>query len=210
MNDSARSEEIEQLKARLGQYEAAFASAAPRLAAFKQLEELAKSKGSTPEAVAIDASMSVLRDQEAELEHSIEKLNTDREVAREELSATLRHKKEVGDEMTLIQNEHDTLAYEVSELISEIESIRVDAIRLMKERSALQLEVEALRNERAAVDLDAPTIERRAPIVEDVEVVPAPVKTEVTDLDGFEDDDAFSRFIEVDRGPDKARDWFVG
>lgn len=207
VNDNDRSDEIEQLKTRLGQYEKAFAAARPKIAAFQRLEELAEAQGTTPEAMAAEAAIAVQKEQQAELRQSVERLNTDREIAREELSVTLKHKKKVGDEMTLIQNEHDSLAYEVSELISEIESIRVDAIRLMKERSALQLEVEALRNERAAVDYEEPVIEvDDHPAVADV----VPVKTEVSDLDAFEPDDAFSRFIEVDRGPDKARDWFVG
>lgn len=207
VNDSDRSDEIEELKTRLAQYEKAFAVARPKIAAFQRLEELAEAQGTTPEAMAAEAAIAVQKEQEAELRQSIERLNTDREIAREELSVTLKHKKEVGDEMTLIQNEHDSLAYEVSELISEIESIRVDAIRLMKERSALQLEVEALRNERAAVDHEEPVIEvNDQPAAADA----VPVKTEVSDLDAFEPDDAFSRFIEVDRGKDKARDWFVG
>ncbi len=230
-SDIARSDEIDQLRQRLSEYERAFASAAPRLAAFKRLEELAREQKTTAEAIAIDAAIAVLVAKEVELRKNVDELTEDRTVAREELSTTLKHKKEMSDAMTLIQGEHDALAYEVSELISEIESIRLDAIRLMKERSALQLEVEALRNERnavadevhdeiqiledppaEAVEVPGTTIERRVVeerlAEEDVDL--APLKTEV-DFSADEDaDEAFSRFIEVDRGPDKARDWFVG
>ncbi len=207
MNERLRSDEIEQLKTRLAQYEKAFAKARPQIAAFQRLEELAEAQATTPEAMAREAAIAVQLEQENELRQSVEQLNTEREIAREELSVTLKHKKEVGDEMTLIQNEHDSLAYEVSELISEIESIRVDAIRLMKERSALQLEVEALRNERAAVDGEQPVVD----VVQQTDAANiVPGKTDVSNLDAFEEDDAFSRFIDVDRGKDKARDWFVG
>ncbi len=199
-----RSNEIELLRERLSEYERAFESASPRLAAFKRLEEIAREQKTTPEAVAAQAAMDVLLTAEEAATERVNALTSTRDALRSEVSVLLLEKKEKDEAMTIIEAEHGVLASEVSELMAEIESIRVDAIRLMQERETLKLEVEALRNERDIA------------LIEGDEITVTPGSVTPSDDSSFgsgqdeESDDAFNRFFDAETGKDKARDWMLG
>ncbi len=197
-------QEVNTLRERLAEYERAFEAAAPRLAAFKRLEELAREQKTSPEAVAAQAAIDVLVKQESDAQIRVGELTTARDALSSEVSLLLIEKKEKEEAMTIIETEHGALASEVSELMAEIESIRLDAIRLMKERENLKLEIEALRNERDIAVADGDTI-----TVTPGSVAPgSDVSFSADDDEGG--DDAFNRFFEAETGDDKARDWMLG
>lgn len=201
--DMERSSEIELLRERLEEYERAFESAAPRLAAFKKLEEIAREQKTSPEAVASQAALDVLVREEAAAKAQVDDLHEERDALSNEVSLLLIEKSEKEEAMTIIQGEHDALASEVAELMAEIESIRLDAIRLMKERTQLQAEVEALRNETEAT---------AASVAAENPVSPGSVAhgSDLTFSDDADGDDAFNRFFDAETGKDKARDWMLG
>lgn len=174
--------------------------AAPRLEAFSQLEALAEAQNETPEAVAIQASIDVLRVQEAdrraelqELEDCIERLRSDNERHVEERDMLIKQQDELRDEIVIVLDEHTSIVEQMAEMIEELESIRADAIRLLGEKASLELKVEALRNEVAALGGEAAT------------------RTELEAELVIDDDEAsaFDRFFEAEVVEDKARAWML-
>lgn len=176
------------------------AEAQPRLAAFAALEALAEEQGTTPEAIAIQASIEVLQSEEAErrdqlatLEAAI--LDADKErrrnvEARDEL---IEEQEKVRAELVIVLDEHTSVVDQMAEMIDELESIRADAIRLLGEKAELELKVEALRNEADALSGDVARLPRQRPVIES-------------------DDDeatAFDRFFEAEVEEDKSRAWML-
>lgn len=113
----------------LAELRRALAEAQPRLDAFAALEALAEEQSTTPEAVAIQASIELLEAEQAEVREELERV----QVERDEVVA-----------------EHGTVVDELAEMLEELESIRADAVRLLGEKAELELKVEALRNDVSA------------------------------------------------------------
>lgn len=166
--------ELEELRREL-------ADARPCLEAFAQLERLAEEQGTTPEAIAMQASMDVLTNQHQEkcseleiIQEAIDSAEADRQ---------------------LVLDEHTAIVDQMAEMIEELESIRADAVRLLGEKATLEKKVKALRTETDAVAV-AVHGERRA----DDRVL-----IEVDDDEAV----AFDRFFEADVVEDKARAWML-
>jgi len=174
--------------------------AAPRLEAFAQLEAMAEAQGETPEAIALQASLDVLKieedDRRAELqdlEDSIAKLQVVNQQHVEERDMLIKQQEEIRDEIVIVLDEHTTIVDQMAEMIDELESIRADAIRLLGEKATLEMKVEALRNEVSALGGEA---DRR---------------TEFESAIGSDEDEAsaFDKFFEAEVVEDKARAWML-
>jgi DNA repair exonuclease SbcCD ATPase subunit len=174
--------------------------AAPRLEAFAQLEALAEAQNTTPEAMATQASIDVLKVEEAErraelqeLEDCIDRLRSDTQQHVEERDMLIKQQDELRDEIVIVLDEHTSIVDQMAEMIDELESIRADAVRLLGEKASLELKVEALRNEVAALGGD---VARRSELESELLV----------------DDDeasAFDKFFEAEVVEDKARAWML-
>lgn len=114
--------------------------ARPRLAAFAALEEMAEAQGSTPEAIALQASIEMLESSEAEQRAVVDELTEQRDALRAEIAEA--------------ESEHSAVVDEVAEMIEELESIRADGVRLLGEKAKLEMKIEALRNESDGIVVD--------------------------------------------------------
>ncbi len=174
--------------------------AAPRLEAFAHLEALAESRGETPEAIALQASIDVLIADEAErraalakLEAELADLETDRRQHVEERDMLMKQKDELRDEIVIVLDEHTSIVDQMAEMIDELESIRADAVRLLGEKATLEMKVEALRNEVSALGGE---LTRR-------------VEFETVIGSDDEEASAFDKFFEAEIVEDKARAWML-
>jgi chromosome segregation ATPase len=208
---SANTEQLE-LRQKLAEYEQILRLAEPRLAAFKRLEELARETRSTPEAVAAEAALQVLREEQEVLKAEVQTIGFERENLRGELAMLLDNKNDTIQVLDDLQIEHHDIHQEVAEILDELNLLRDDAVRLMTQRSELQLQVSALRNE-----LD--DIERRK--IETIANLPAPsmppapmvgTRTPAFGLE-YEDEEEesrlFDKFFHAKVEHDKARDWML-
>lgn len=171
--------------------------ARPRLAAFAALEEMAEAQGSTPEAIALQASIEMLESAEADkraaveqLEIAVEATEANRATAAADVDELIEQRDALRAEIVEVLDEHTGVMDQVAEMIDELESIRADAVRLLGEKATLEMKVEALRNE-----VDGFVVERRS------------------ESAGIIDDDdeatAFDAFFEAEVVEDKARAWML-
>jgi len=187
--------------ARLVALEQELAHVKPRLEAFARLEELADAKGTTPEAIAIQASIDVLQAEESkkrseleEMEAAMRAADAQRQKHVEERDMLIQQQDEIRDELVIVLDEHTSIVDQMAEMIEELESIRADAIRLLGEKASLEMRGEELRGEvgsaigeaRRRTDLDTSSMETN-------------------------DDEAtaFDRFFEAEVVEDKARAWML-
>ncbi len=139
--------ELDELRHKLNEYEAALRSAAPRLAAFKRLEQLARTQGTSPEAIASQAAVEVMKREKDALVTLLAGLANERDQLKGEVAMLLINKTEASKAVAGLQLERDDLNIEVAEIVDQLSKIRGDAVRLMSERSELTVEVSALREE---------------------------------------------------------------
>lgn len=181
------------------------ADAKPRLEAFARLEELADAQGTTPEALALQASIDVYEAEETEKRSKLEAMEAALRAATAEAQSHVEERdmlveelEEIRDETVIVLDEHTTIVEQMAEMLEELESIRVDAVRLLGEKATLEMKVEALRNEVSELGGTAArqTVARR---------------TEVgTSIESDEDEAvAFDRFFEAEVVEDKARAWML-
>lgn len=175
-------------------------AAAPRLEAFARLEAIAEAQGSTPEAVAAQASIDVLKVEESdrraellELEEAIAQLQQANQRHVEERDMLIKQKDEIREEIVIVLEEHTGIVDQMAEMIDELESIRADAVRLLGEKATLEAKVVELRKEVDLLD-SAPTRRSSDPtsVIEDEEEA-----------------SAFDRFFEAEVVEDKARAWML-
>ena len=175
-------------------------AAAPRLEAFAQLEAIAEAQATTPEAVAAQASIDVLKVEEAdrraelrELEESIARLQQANQRHVEERDMLIKQKEEIRDEIVIVLDEHTMIVDQMAEMIDELESIRADAVRLLGEKAKLEARVQELRDE--------------------VGIIESSPSRRSTDLAAAIEDEeeatAFDRFFEAEVVEDKARAWML-
>lgn len=177
------------------------AAAEPRLEAFARLEELADAQGTTPEAIAIQASIDVLTAEESERRSQLETMeaavlaaDAERQKHVEERDMLMQQQEELRDEIVIVLDEHTSIVDQMAEMIEELESIRADAIRLLGEKASLEARVAELRNEVGTAEGAA---RRRSDL-------------ETTSM-ATDDDEAtaFDRFFEAEVVEDKARAWML-
>lgn len=152
--------ELDELRHKLNEYEAALRSAAPRLAAFKRLEQLARTQGTSPEAIASQAAVEVMKREKDALVTLLAGLANERDQLKGEVAMLLINKTEASKAVAGLQLERDDLNIEVAEIVDQLSKIRGDAVRLMSERSELTVEVSALREEVRALHDTFQQIER--------------------------------------------------
>ena len=179
------------------------AEAKPRLEASALLEELADAQGTTPEAVAIQASIDVLAAEESEkrseleaLEAAVQAADAERQKHVEERDMLKEQQDELRDDLVIVLDEHTSIVDQMAEMIEELESIRADAIRLMGEKATLEQRVAELRDE---VGASSGETRRRTDV-------------QTTSLQTSDDDDeasAFDAFFEAEVVEDKARAWML-
>lgn len=177
------------------------ADARPRLEAFAVLEELADAQGTTPEAIALQASIDVLKAEEADKRSELEELDAavraadaERREHVEERDMLIKQQEEIRDDIVIVLDEHTGIVEQMAEMIEELESIRADAVRLLGEKAALERRVEELRDE---VDAAGGETRRRTDVASEA-------------METDEDEaSAFDRFFEAEVVEDKARAWML-
>jgi DNA repair exonuclease SbcCD ATPase subunit len=185
----------------LSDLQSELAAAKPRLEAFARLEELADAQGSTPEAIAIQASIDVLTAEESKKRSELEALeaaahaaDAERQKHVEERDMLIQQREEIRDEIVIVLDEHTSIVDQMAEMIEELESIRADAIRLLGEKASLEMRIEELRDEVGAAGSES----RRRTDVE----------TSSMQID-VDEATAFDRFFEAEIVEDKARAWML-
>lgn len=216
---------VAKLEATIAELRAQLEAAAPRLDAFSRLEDLARERRSTPEAVAVQVTIDVLEEDRRDLAEEVRVLTEDRAALADEISDLSAQQAQARGDLNMLTEQRDTISVVVEDaetrhaellaettmLLEELESIRADGVRLLGEKAALEREVQALRDEAAALrDGEAlPGAARRA---DDDPVWSSPT---VASAEAFEVDlhseeaTAFDKFFEVDVGKDKARAWML-
>lgn len=187
--------------AQLADVERELAEAKPRLEAFARLEELADAQGTTPEAIAIQASIDVLKADEAEkrteleeMEAAVRAADTDRQNHVEERDMLIKEQEAIRDEIVIVLDEHTGIVDQMAEMIDELEAIRADAVRLLGEKATLEQKVEDLRKEVGQAGNES---RRRTDL-------------ETSSMDTDDDEaTAFDRFFEAEVVEDKARAWML-
>lgn len=152
--------ELDELRHKLTEYEAALRSAAPRLAAFKRLEQLARTQGTSPEAIASQAAVEVMKREKDALVTLLAGLANERDQLKGEVAMLLINKTEAGKAVADLHLEREELHVEVAAIVDQLVKIRGDAVRLMSDRSELSVEVSALREEVRALHDTFQQIER--------------------------------------------------
>lgn len=125
MSTDSNQRELEALRQRLTEYEAAFAATAPRLAAFKQLEDLAREQKTTPEAIAAKAALDVLKDETEQAADHIRELTRERDTLQAEVSLVLIQKKTHDDRTNALRTEVDSLSAQRDGLRTERDQLRL-------------------------------------------------------------------------------------
>ncbi len=139
--------ELDELRHKVTEYEAALRSAAPRLAAFKRLEQLARTQGTSPEAIASQAAVEVMKREKDALVTLLAGLANERDQLKGEVAMLLINKTEAGKAVADLHLEREELTVEVAAIVDQLAKIRSDAVQLMSDRSELTVEVSALREE---------------------------------------------------------------
>lgn len=219
---TGENEELLELRAQVAEYERIFASAAPRLAAFKRLEEIARERKTVPEAVAAEAAMEVVKREQQDVERRSLRVAATRDALEGEVSMLLEKKKAAIEALRQLKVEHDDVHQEVGEMLDELNLLRGDAAGLMSERSELELHVRALELElahlekRQASALSAEAaVEGLAPTHGNPERgQPAgpgePPAFELEAAEEHEESRLFDEFFHANVEHDKARDWILG
>ena len=218
--------EIRELRAQVAEYQRIFDKAAPRLAAFRQLEEIARERKTDPASVAAEAALEVLKRDQIELTKQRDDL--EKEVAM--LLGRKQDEIEIIDEITIESND---IHQEVGEILDELLLLKEDAVRLMSEKTDLELNIQALKLELALLQ------EKKVKAKKEVAGLPAaPDATENPDRSGEpavsrgsrtedlqpgkacdfdaeaenEDEEGrlFDEFFHAQVEHDKARDWMLG
>ncbi len=220
--------ELDVLRHKVTEYEAALRSAAPRLAAFKRLEELARSQGTTPEAIASQAAVEVMKREKDALVTLLVGLSKERDQLKGEVAMLLINKTEVTRANDELRIEQDGIKDELRVLAEQLGQMRADSMRLLAERSKLTMQVAALRDEvralrdaRDEMQTAAPTPVADAVDPADAVTEPAPVTAVRPGRTAFEtiatDDEteqseaeAFDAFFHAEVDHDKAREWILG
>ena len=153
--------DVEALRRRLAEYEEAFAATAPRLAAFKQLEDLARLQKSTPEAVAITATLDILRNESADATTSIEALRVERDALQSEVSLLLIQKKTHDDRGNALKSEVEGLSQTRDQLKSERDALHIERDALVAERDGLLAEQETVVSHRREIELEQNMLAQR-------------------------------------------------
>jgi chromosome segregation ATPase len=216
--------ELDELRHKVTEYEAALRSAAPRLAAFKRLEELARSQGTTPEAIASQAAVEVMRREKDALVTMLAGLGHERDQLKGEVAMLLINKNEAGRAVADLQVDHDALEVEVGEIVEHLSQLRAESVRLVAERSELTLEIASLREQVRQLTEALERAQAGEPVDsgDSGESVPEPVERRSsgkrTAVDSFDTDDvteqqeseAFDAFFHAEIDHDKSRDWILG
>ncbi len=207
---AAEQETLHSLRAQLADYEQIFRKAAPRLAAFKRLEEVAREHNTTPESIAAGAALAMINGEVRAKESEHERLVTECNSLKGELSMLLQNKKQVGREVEDLRSEFGDLHDEATEILGELDLLRTESVRLMAERRQLDQELDALRagvralRDRRVDDVPAPA--------EEAPAAPTPGRTS-SGFDLADDEDEgrrFDTFFHAEVEHDKARDWILG
>ena len=188
--------------------------AAPRLAAFAQLENLAVEQNSTPEAIAIQASLEVLGQEQAEIAQDVTRLGTERAEVESDLNRLVADRSRLLTEVGSAQAEYGSLVEETTELLIELESIRSDAVRLLGEKTGLDAHVDSLRNEVELLLIEREQLggegsSRSEGSAQSVRVGKATGASQFDSVDDSDEAKSFDKFFEVDLGKDKARAWML-
>lgn len=215
------------LRTQLAECQAALRAAAPRLAAFTRLEELARAKGTTPEAIAESAALEVARREKDALTSALNGLVHERDQLKGEVAMLLINKNEIHGGVDSLRREHEQLSLDVAELISQITRIRGEAVRLMHEKTDLVEEIAGLRDEVRALNeicnagftLDPPTASSTTPettaptepAAGPAAVPASPPASIAADSETEQlESEAFDAFFHAEIDHDKARDWILG
>lgn len=236
----ALSSEIDELRHEVREYQAALRSAAPRLAAFKRLEDLARDHGTSSETIASRAGVEVMKREKDALVTMLTGLAVERDQLKGEVAMLLINKTEASRALDTLQARHAQLDTEVAELVDRLVRVRDDATRLIAERNEMTQEISALRDEaralsevcRTAPAHDAGSSASDAELAAEVGIeieahgsTPAngddrremlvPRRTHVASI-GTDDDteeieaQAFDAFFHAEFDHDKSRDWILG
>lgn len=213
-------QQFEQIRHRLSQYEAAFESVRHRLEAFERLEKIARERQTSPEVVAAKAATVLLERRVSSLVAEVEALTVQRDSTRGELEMLLMSKNQTAVETEKVRTEGEGEAGRVASVLNEIESIREDGRKLRIERRALEgqlvhlrAEVMALEGRRDRLSKDLGRRSLDDPPV-DLALGDGSASTDylvrtLVEGEDFEESDAFDRFFSANVEDDKARDWIL-
>ncbi len=228
--EPAAAAEIRELRAQVAEYQRIFDKAAPRLAAFRQLEEIARERKTDPASIAAEAAIEVLKRDQIELTNQRD--NLEKEVAM--LLGRKQDEIEIIDDITI---ESNNIHQEVGEILDELMLLKEDAVRLMSEKSDLELNIQALKLELALLQEKkvkakkadkadqsedsanpAPTVTNESSSKETVskEALASELKPGKACDFGVEDENEeeegrlFDEFFHAQVEHDKARDWMLG
>ena len=215
--ESAGRETLQSLRAQLAEYEQIFRTAAPRLAAFKRLEEVARDQKTTPAAIAAQAAIVMLTDESRSKEVELRHLEAECRNLKGDIAMLLDNKKQITQDVDGLRIEYGDVQAEVVEILNELELLRNDAVRMMAERRQLEQEVHALRTEVGALRRrsDDVTVSHDDPIADPAgdgqELTRLPRRTSAGfELEDEDENQRFDRFFHADVEHDKARDWILG
>lgn len=206
----ADEEKLQGLRRQLAEYEQIFRTAAPRLAAFKRLEELARDQKTTPVAIAAEAALVMLTRESVGMREEIGRLETACSNLKGDLAMLLQSKDRTTDELDGLRIEHGGIQAEVVEILNELHLLRNDAVRLLAERRQLQQELQVLRAE--VGQLHGRRTEAQ-PVASEQAVMVAAVPRRTAAGFALDDDDEgrrFDDFFHANVEHDKARDWILG
>lgn len=169
MSTDPNQRELEALRHRLLEYESAFAATAPRLAAFKQLEDLAREHKTTPEAIAAKAALDVLKDETEQTAGHIRELVSERDTLQAEVSLVLIQKKTHDDRTQALRAEVETLSTDRDELRTERDTLKLDCDRVQSEHDELVSGHDDLVQAQDKLEVDELALsERQQTLVENV------------------------------------------
>ncbi len=189
--------------ARIAELERQLADAVPILDAFARLENLARERRTTPEAVAVQVTIDVLEEEAQELKDATDLLEQEKRRHQGDVELLTKKRDAISVEIDGLEVRHGSLATDVGELIGDIDAIRADAGRLMAEKGELELKLEALRNEVEALERD------RDAMLSGEAAISARVPSNTAISTEGDDDEAFDKFFMAETGKDKARAWLT-
>lgn len=212
---AAGQETMQSLRAQLAEYEQIFRIAAPRLAAFKRLEEVAREQKTTPAAIAAQAAIVMLTNESRSKEVELRQFEAECRNLKGDIAMLLDNKTQITHDLDGLRIEYGDVQAEVVEILNELELLRNDAVRMMAERRELERVVQELRSQVGALRrrADDVTISDEAVSSNEEAEVSAPLPKRTASGFELEDDDEnrrFDRFFHADVEHDKARDWILG